>query len=118
MGLERLIAMLAATGFSGDDLNPHAYLIMAGDAAQRRGFALAEQLREQMPTLRLRMNCGGGSFKAQFRRADHSGARFALILGEDEINAGIVAIKPLRASEGEQISVPLAQIAAHLAATL
>ncbi len=118
MGLERLIAMLVATGFSGADLNPHAYLIMAGDAAQRRGFALAEHLREQMPTLRLRMNCGGGSFKAQFRRADHSGARFALILGEDEINAGTVAIKPLRASEGEQISVPLAQIAAHLAAAL
>jgi histidyl-tRNA synthetase len=68
--------------------------------------------------LRLRMNCGGGSFKAQFRRADHSGARFALILGEDEINAGTIAIKPLRASDGEQISVPLAQIAAHLAAAL
>jgi histidyl-tRNA synthetase len=118
MGLERLIAMLVATGFSGADLSPHAYLIMAGDAAQRRGFALAEQLREQMPTLRLRMNCGGGSFKAQFRRADHSGARFALILGEDEINAGTIAIKPLRASDGEQISVPLAQIAAHLAAAL
>ena len=116
MGLERLIAMLVATEFSGADSNPHAYLIMAGDAAQRRGFALAEQLREQMPTLRLRMNCGGGGFKAQFRRADHSGARLALILGEDEINAGTVAIKPLRASEGEQISVPLAQIAAHLAA--
>jgi histidyl-tRNA synthetase len=52
------------------------------------------------------MNCGGGGFKAQFRRANHSGARFALILGEDEVNAGTLAIKPLRESPSEQMTLP------------
>ncbi|MFZ1642072.1 MAG: histidine--tRNA ligase [Candidatus Contendobacter sp.] len=118
MGLERLVAMLAAAGQPGADANPHAYLIMVGDAAQRRGLALAERLRDQLPALRLRMNCGGGGFKAQFRRADHSGARFALILGEDEIAAGAVAIKPLRDAQGGQITLPHDQASAHLRAAL
>ncbi len=91
---------------------------MVGDAAQRQGLALAEQLREQVPLLRLRMNCGGGGFKAQFRRADHSGARFALILGEDEIKADAVAIKSLRETQGEQVTLPCGQVAAHLRAAL
>jgi histidyl-tRNA synthetase len=106
MGLERLVAMLTATGRSGVDLTPQAYLIAVGDAAQQSALALAEGLRDQLPALRLRMNCGGGSFKAQFRRADHSGAWFALILGEDEVNAGVLAIKPLRDSKSEQITLP------------
>ena len=110
--------MLAATGDSGADPSPHVYLIMVGAAAQRHGLALAEQLREQLPLLRLRMNCGGGGFKAQFRRADHSGARFALILGEDEIKAGAVAIKSLRETQGEQVTLPHNQAAAHLRAAL
>ena len=62
------------------------------------------------------MHCGGGGFKAQFRRADHSGARFALILGEDEINADTVAVKPLRAAQNEQLSLPRDQVAAYLRA--
>ena len=106
MGLERLVAMLAATGQAGVDLAPHAYLIAVGDAAQRAALALAEKLRDALPDLRLRMNCGGGGFKAQFRRADHSGAQFALILGEDEVNTGALAIKPLRGTQGEQITLP------------
>lgn len=116
MGLERLVAMLAAVGYPGIDPRPHAYLILVSDAAQRQGLALAERLREQLPALRLRMHCGGGSFKAQFRRADHSGARFALILGEDEAKAGTVALKPLRDSQGEQITLAQDQVAAHLRA--
>ncbi len=116
LGLERLVAMLAAAGQPGADPEPHAYLIMVGDAAQRHGLALAERLRDQLPALRLRMHCGGGGFKAQFRRADHSGARFALILGEDEINADTVAVKPLRAAQNEQLSLPRDQVAAYLRA--
>jgi len=118
LGLERLVAMLAAAGQPGADANPHAYLIMVGDAAQRQGLALAERLRDQLPALRLRMHCGGGGFKAQFRRADHSGARFALILGEDEVRAGVVAIKPLRDAQGEQLALSPDQAAAHLRAAL
>ena len=98
MGLERLVAMLAAAGYAGTDPTPQVYLIAVGDAAQRCGLALAERLRDQLPVLRLRMHCGGG-FKAQFRRADYSGAQFALILGEDEAKTGTVSVKPLREAQ-------------------
>jgi histidyl-tRNA synthetase len=118
LGLERLVAMLAAAGHPGADANPHVYLIVVGDAAQRQGLALAERLRDRLPALRLRMNCGGGGFKAQFRRADHSGARFALILGEDEVRAGAVAIKPLRDLDGQQLALSHDQAITHLRAAL
>ena len=118
LGLERLVAMLAAAGHPGADAQPHAYLIMVGDAAQRQGLALAERLRDQLPTLRLRMHCGGGGFKAQFRRADHSGARFALILGEDEVRAGMVAVKSLRDPDAQQLTLSHDQAAAYLRAAL
>ena len=118
LGLERLVSMLAAAGRPGTDANPHAYLIMVGDAAQRQGLALAERLRDQLPALRLRMHCGGGGFKAQFRRADHSGARFALILGEDEVRTGTVAVKSLRDPDGQQLTLSPDQAAACLRAAL
>ncbi|MDG4549306.1 MAG: histidine--tRNA ligase [Candidatus Contendobacter sp.] len=118
LGLERLAALLAAAGQPGADANPHAYLIAVGAAAQRWGLALAERLRDQAPALRLRMHCGGGGFKAQFRRADHSGARFALILGEDEVRAGTVAVKPLRDPDGQQLTLSPDQAAAFLRAAL
>lgn len=114
MGLERLVAMLAAANRPGVDAHPHAFLIMVGETAQRCGLALAERLHDELPTLRLQMNCGGGGFKAQFRRADHSGARFALVLGDDEVNAGTLAIKPLREAQGEQITLPQDQAGAWL----
>ena len=118
MGMERLVTMLAARGTTGADQAPDAYLILVGEAAQQQGLALAEQLRDQLPGLRLRMHCGGGGFKAQFRRADHSGARFALILGEDEARSGSIALKPLREAQGEQRSLLQNQLAAHLRALL
>lgn len=118
MGLERLAALLIAADNAGVDSHPHAYLIMVGDAAQQRGPALAERLRDQLPMLRLRMNCGGGGFKAQFRRADHSGARLALILGDTEINDGIIAIKPLRDAQGQQMTLSHDQTVAYLRTAL
>jgi histidyl-tRNA synthetase len=60
---------------------------------------LAEMLRDALPGLRLITHCGGGNFKNQFRRADRSGAAFTLLLGEDEVRAGTVGIKPLRSEE-------------------
>ena len=114
MGLERLVAMLTAAGQPGADSAPHAYLITVGEAARQTGLVLAERWRDQWPELRLRLNCGGGSFKAQFRRADHSGARFALILGEDEAKTATVAIKPLREAQGEQVTLPQEQATAWL----
>ena len=84
-----------------------------GDEAQRQGQLLAERIRDQLPELRLLAHCGGGSFKSQFKKADRSGAGFALVLGEDELTRGVVGIKPLR-EEGEQQEIRLEAIADHL----
>ncbi|WJW76266.1 histidine--tRNA ligase [Thiohalobacter sp. IOR34] len=104
LGIERLIALLEAQGATPPAPAPHAYLVLVGDQAQPAGQVLAERLRDALPGLRLLVNCGGGSFKGQFKRADRSGAALALILGEDELAAGLLAIKPLR-GEGEQCHV-------------
>jgi histidyl-tRNA synthetase len=96
MGMERLIAMVDELGYTGLAQQPQVYLVTSGDAAERHGFALAEQLRNHLPQLRLQLNCGGGSFKSQFKRADQSGARYALILGDDEIAGACIAVKSLR----------------------
>ena len=60
------------------------YLVLAGAAAEALGLELAERMRNGAPTLRIETNCGGGSFKSQLKRADRSGARFAVIVGDDE----------------------------------
>lgn len=117
IGLERLVAMLAANQSAAEN-PPHAYLIMAGAAAQRQGLTLSERLRDQLPGLRLQAHCGGGGLKAQFRRADHSGARFALILGENEIASGSITIKDLRATTAEQITLPQDQAVVYLRAAM
>jgi histidyl-tRNA synthetase len=70
---------------------------------------LAEKLRKSVPGLRIQSNLGGGSFKAQFRRADRSGAELALVLAENEIREGHATLKPLR-SEAEQAQVPLEEL--------
>jgi histidyl-tRNA synthetase len=117
LGVERLVAMLA-TNQPSTAPTPAVYLILAGDAAQHQGLALAERLRDQLPDLRLRMNCAGGGFKAQFRRADHSGARLALILGDDEAANGTVAIKSLRIAAAEQFTLPQEQVVPYLRTAL
>jgi len=75
---------------------PDAYLVAAGEAERRYGFKLVEQLRERLPSLKLSIGSPAAGFKAQLRRADKSGARFALIVGESELTAGRVSLKPLR----------------------
>jgi histidyl-tRNA synthetase len=73
-----------------------AFLIAAGDAERRFGFKLLESLRDRLPGLRLSIGAPGAGFKAQLRRADKSGARYALIVGESELAAGQVSVKSLR----------------------
>jgi histidyl-tRNA synthetase len=103
MGLERLILLLESK-LQLSDINPHIYMIMVGnETVQQQGFALAESLRTALPELRLITNCGGGSFKNQFKRADKSAAKFALILGEDELNKQQVAIKNLRKKQQQKL---------------
>ena len=114
LGIERLILLMQALDCEAPALAPHAYLVLAGAAAAAQGLALAEQLRDQLPLLRLETDLGGGSFKSQFRRADKSGAALAIVLGDDELARGVAAIKPLRGG-GEQRDCPLPALAAELA---
>jgi len=108
MGVERLVALLEEAGIEpGEQVD--AYLVLMGDEAQSQGLQLAEQLRDQLPGLRLLTHCGGGGFKSQFKKADRSGARFALILGDDELAKGVVSIKNLR-EQAEQQEVALDQL--------
>jgi histidyl-tRNA synthetase len=72
------------------------YVVLAGAAAEAVGLELAEHLRNAAPALRIETNCGGGSFKSQLKRADRSGARFAVIVGDDEAGRRVAAVKPLR----------------------
>jgi histidyl-tRNA synthetase len=113
MGLERLIALLETTDLAQRLPVADLYMIMMGDEAQRRGMQLAESLRNELPKLRLLSHCGGGSFKSQFKKADKSSARYALVLGGDELARGEVGLKPLREA-GEQQQIKLESLAATL----
>jgi histidyl-tRNA synthetase len=105
MGLERLVSLMEvrreAGGVTADPNALDAYLVAVGSAAQGAAPALGERLRDTTPGLRLQCHCGGGSFKSQFKKADRSGARYALVLGEGELGRGVLGVKPLR-EEGEQ----------------
>lgn len=97
MGLERLVALLEGRGARAHlRPGPDAYLIPVGEAASAPALGLAERLRTALPWLRLLTHCGGGSVTSQFKRADRSGARLALVLGEAELAAGRVTVKHLR----------------------
>ena len=105
MGLERLVEVMGSTVNAGVDPAPHIYFISAGDRTSAAAFALAEQLREQLPGLKLLMHCGGGSFKSRFKKADKSGAMLALVLGEEELERKLVGLKYLR-RDAQQQQVP------------
>lgn len=117
VGLDRLITLLIEAGYAGLNCGPYAYLVTVGEAAEARGLVLAEQWRDRLPELRLQLNCGGGNFKTQLKRADRSGARLALLLGEDEVKAGDVTIKFLREEQPQQ-TLPQDRLAAFLAVCL
>lgn len=117
MGLERLIALLETTDIAQRLPGVDLYMIAMGEAAQQRAMQLAESLRDQLPELRLIVHCGGGSFKSQFKKADKSNARYALVLGEDELARGEAGLKPLREA-GEQLQVRLEELPERLTAML
>ncbi|HEY2807227.1 MAG TPA: histidine--tRNA ligase [Steroidobacteraceae bacterium] len=101
MGVERLLTLLAAAGKVPEAARPDLFVVVSGEQAAARALQLVEGLRSQRPGLRIELNFGGGNFKAQFRRADKSGAPLALIVGEDELARGVVAMKPLREQSGQ-----------------
>jgi histidyl-tRNA synthetase len=79
------------------------YLIRVGEQAEQQGTFFAEAIRNQIAGLKLQVDCVGGSFKSQFKKADKSGAAYALILGDDEVSRGEVSIKPLRDNQEQQV---------------
>ncbi|MDH5436336.1 MAG: His/Gly/Thr/Pro-type tRNA ligase C-terminal domain-containing protein, partial [Gammaproteobacteria bacterium] len=102
MGIERLVALMQELSVEIAVNNPHAYFVMVGDAGSLRGMQLAEELRNAIPQLQLVTNCGGGSFKSQFKRADKSGAQLVLILGDEELSNNTIGIKDLRAGTEQE----------------
>jgi len=116
MGIERMVLLLqesARDAAVDPRATPLAYVVHAGEAAATLARAAAEALRGAGHAVVV--NAGGGSFKSQMKRADASGARFALVVGDDEAAAATVAVKPLR-DAGAQVAVPATAIVAHFAA--
>ncbi|MDE0411682.1 MAG: histidine--tRNA ligase [Gammaproteobacteria bacterium] len=100
IGLERLMSLLEASW--ADDTGIDAYMVLAGDQASHEGMRIAGRLRKQLPSLSLIVNCGGGSMKAQMKRADRSMAKLALILAEEELNCGTISVKFLREQRDQE----------------
>ncbi|MBI1398424.1 MAG: histidine--tRNA ligase [Betaproteobacteria bacterium] len=102
MGVERLIALLPGGSREVPPLAPDVYVVWSGEAAEPHAWRVAEQLRDA--GMDVTMHAGGGSFKSQMKRADGSGAPFAVIIGDDEAAAGEVTLKPMR-DQREQVRV-------------
>ena len=107
MGVERLLALMQEQGFQPPLPVPDAYIVHVGELADKMALTLAEQLRAS--GLNTVLHCGGGSFKSQMKKADASGARYAVIIGDDEAQADQASVKPLR-SAGEQTRVGLSEL--------
>ncbi len=105
MGMERLVLLLETCDLVPESVRTHVdvALVTFGDV-EAYAMVLAERVREQFPGLRLMVNCGGGSFKGQMKRADRSGAEIALIIGEDEMRDDKVTVKSLRSDEPQVTS--------------
>jgi histidyl-tRNA synthetase len=113
LGIERVVELIRQAGTAGQVRAPAVYVIASGALAEPQALQLAERLREALPGQGVQMNLGGGSFKTQFRRADRSGACLALILGDAELERGMVALKPLRRETG-QSECPLPELPARV----
>ena len=100
MGVERLVALIRESGGDPELESVDVYLVHQGEAALRMAPRVAEGLRDQ--GFDVLFNCGGGNFKSQMKRADASGAAFAVIIGDDEANAGEVTLKFLHAAGDER----------------
>ncbi|MDP2227910.1 MAG: histidine--tRNA ligase [Moraxellaceae bacterium] len=103
IGLERLLLLQAAVQGEQTDSEADVFVAAVGEGTAGPALLLAEQLRDALPDLRVLVNCGGGSFKSQFKKADKSGAHFALVLGEDEVKNGTVSVKWLREPREQQV---------------
>ena len=110
LGVERVVDLIGQAGTAPASRPPAVFIIASGVAAGTAAMQVAEQLREAFPGQGVHLHLGGGNFKAQFRRADRSGACLAVILGDAELERGVVAVKPLRREAG-QSECALAELA-------
>ena len=113
MGIERLVALLIDKNKVPSIAKADLYIVTVGDNVSRPGLVISEMVRDAFPDVNVQMNCGGGSFKSQFKKADKSGAKYAIVMGEQEIEDKVVAVKPLRV-EGEQQTVEWESLITHL----
>ena len=113
MGLERFVELLLAGDESATTGNADVYLLGNDERFASVALNLADKIRDRLPGLRIQTHCGGGSMKSQFKKADRSGAKVALVLGGNEIESGEITIKPLR-TDAEQSTIPQDQIVAEL----
>jgi len=104
MGMERILALIEQLPELSIPQAVDVYMIRVGEAAEKIGLLLSERIRDELKDVKLQVNCGGGSFKSQFKKADKSGAKLAIIIGEDEAHRGEVALKNLRV-EQEQVNL-------------
>lgn len=117
LGLERLVLLISSLEKINNVREPvDVYIAMLGEGVDIKANLLAELWRDQLPDIRIQCHCGGGNFKKQIKRADKSGAKIAIILGEDEINNQTATIKYLRTQQ-EQQSVAFEKVP-HLLSTL
>lgn len=113
LGQERLVELLRVQNGETPTVGPDVYFVIAGARAEAEGLAIAERLRDALPAARIEVNCGGGSFKSQLKRADKSGAAWAMILGDSETDQRIVGLKSLRV-EAPQVDVAWDKLAGEL----
>lgn len=117
LGQERIVSLLRVQNGEVPAAAPDVYFVIAGERAEAEGLRLSETLRDQIPGLRIEMNCGGGSFKSQLKRADKSGAAWALILGDSETEKRVAGLKSLRV-EAAQVEVAWERLVDELGARL
>ena len=108
MGVERLLALLQEDGMALPKAEVDVYVVHQGELASQVASQVAEQLRDDQ--LRVLLHCGGGSFKAQMKKADASGAVVAVVIGDDEAQANEVSVKPMQG--GEQVRVRMQNLVA------
>lgn len=104
IGMERLVALYENSDGQQPVSNADVYLVSSGLGTLEKSFELSEKLRNDIAGIKIEMNLGGGTFKSQMKRADKSGAKFALIIGEQELTEGNIKLKPMR-NHDDQISL-------------
>ena len=115
MGMERLVLLLTTLDAQTQhNASADVYVTALGEEAAVYAMAVSEQLRDALPQTRITMHCGGGNMKKQLKRADKTGARVALLIGEEEAQNKQVTIKPLRGQQ-EQVTIALAEVPGSLA---